>query len=110
MSTDPAEQWLRCQLCGSEDPGKRNIGRWGKSTTYCPGSFHDRRRMTTDPAEQWQAHVTDSLQKRRCPHSGLDLATRHYWWREGLAGEPVLACSICDCVGYDPDDERIGKR
>lgn len=61
--------------------------------------------MTTDPAEQWQAHVTDSLRKRRCPHSGLDLADRRY-----LDGWPVLACSVCDCFGYHPDDERIGKR
>ena len=53
--------------------------------------------------EQWEAHETRSLSERCCPYSGLPLQP-HSWITPGDS----LSCAVCDCFGYDPDDERIG--
>lgn len=52
------------------------------------------------------AEETKYLGQRRCPWSGMPL---DQLYTPDAFGRNTLACLVCDCFGYDPDDIRLGS-
>lgn len=48
-----------------------------------------------------------ALSERRCVYSGMKL---DQLYEPDAHGRNTLACLVCDCFGYNPDDARLGPK
>lgn len=57
----------------------------------------------SDQQQGHEAECQEYLSRGRCPANGLRLRLEQ-WPHHG----PTMACSVCDCFGYNPDEVGDG--